>query len=165
MSRLLKKRESSDTHTDLAKISFSYPPYKKAWNHAGSGLFLFSFYQRFGGFLSFFYHPYSVACGGFNAFSMAAAMSSLEFLSTWAQPLLHLDNGEAHVQKIAGRAVTEVMQAYVRQATFGDDVVEGAGQIVGRYHVPIGPSTHIAALYIPCAQSPFQALLVAFLGL
>ena len=28
MSRLLKKRESSDTHTDLAKISFSYPPYK-----------------------------------------------------------------------------------------------------------------------------------------
>ena len=27
MSRLLRMRESSDTHTDLTKISFSYPPY------------------------------------------------------------------------------------------------------------------------------------------
>ena len=68
----------------VPRVQVLLPLPKKARNHAGSGLFLFSFYQQFGGFLSIFYHPSGVACGCFSAFSIAAAISSLEFLSTWA---------------------------------------------------------------------------------
>ena len=48
---------STSTPKPRAEGSSPSAPAKKARNHAGSGLFLFAFYQLFGGFLSFFYQP------------------------------------------------------------------------------------------------------------
>ncbi len=99
MSRLLKKRESSDTHTDLAKISFSYPPYKDL---SGDKSHLARIPLESRAFLLFW-------GGGVRSVVPLSGMCILHFFRIWCHPFLTFPSGTSSINHQKFGALSPVL--------------------------------------------------------